>query len=62
MAAARKCDRCGKFYTPEDKKFDVNGHIVTQIRTITASGYDMDYFDLCDECVKAYYRFMNKED
>ena len=62
MAVARKCDRCGKFYTAEDKKFEVNGRIVDRVRTLTTSGYDASIFDLCDECMKDLYSFLNKKD
>ena len=56
MASARKCDRCGKYYTgkdsPEIRFFADNADSFR-----TAHIYDeyaCDYVDLCPECVSEF--------
>lgn len=61
---ARKCDRCGKYFTP-----DMRCHDITKlfkritIETCNASGYAItgarvDSADLCNECYDKLVKFM----
>ena len=56
MAAAKKCDRCGKFYELnllEDEK-TVRGAVLQDRR-----GYTITEYDLCDECRDQLLEFLN---
>lgn len=54
MAAAKKCDRCGKFYEKNNlyhkhirnEKTPIDGVCMT-----TRSNDHVDYMDLCDDCI-----------
>ena len=57
---AYKCDRCGKFYcknTEVKTKCAVHGEYVQMVATISGGMHD-EYFDLCDDCVKEFFDFM----
>lgn len=60
MAIARKCDRCGKFYENNNGSKSINGYFVRTIRICTTGPYED--LDLCDDCIKELYKFLNKED
>lgn len=64
MAEAMKCDRCGKFYednTKVETEGRIKGGTIGGVATTTKRGeWDRDY-DLCDECVEAFKRFMKGE-
>lgn len=52
MAAARKCDRCGKLYEPYNLKDDskhINGIIFVNVDE-QRKYYDHGIIDLCPDC------------
>jgi hypothetical protein len=51
MAAAKKCDRCGKFY---EKNF-------RQIYVVKDKGLCSTKMDLCDECQKELIDWVEKK-
>lgn len=53
MAAAKKCDRCDKFYV-----YNKQGFKGCNIRHRTDTTQSI-YFDLCDECVAKLWVFLN---
>lgn len=59
MAAARKCDRCKKFYEKNNGGKSINGYFVRTIKICTTGPYEE--LDLCDDCIEALYKFLNKE-
>lgn len=60
MASARKCDRCKKFYERNNGVKSINGNFVRTIKICTSGPYLE--LDLCDDCIKELYKFLNKED
>ena len=61
MAAAKKCDRCGKYYDANRGPKSVNGVYVTGISVnaqTRSSAYFRNDFDFCDECINKLYRFL----
>lgn len=64
MSAAKKCDRCGKFY---EKNISYKGiawctnGIIAGIKTTTINDHSDYKYDLCDECVGKLYMFLNNE-
>lgn len=67
MSDAKKCDRCGKFYEqnliPFDKYGDtsiISGEkvITTGITLCSTHMGQCKYFDLCDECIESFDRWM----
>ena len=61
MANAKKCDRCGKYYTDKDKKFTINGYSIYSIGLRTKQGYMELVYDLCDDCTKDLFHFLSNE-
>lgn len=61
MADAKRCDRCGKYYVEEEKKYQVDGNILASIKFICSKNCMFGRFDLCDDCAEKLDRFMNKE-
>ena len=59
MAMARKCDRCGKFYTENTAR--VNGRVVGMIAFVSINCTD-DPYDLCGDCMEDLKRFMGITD
>ena len=59
MAMARKCDRCGKFYTENTAR--VNGRVVGTIAFVNINCVD-DPYDLCGGCMEDLKRFMGITD
>lgn len=61
MAAAKKCDRCGKYYDVNRGPKSIKGVYVTGIsvnaRTMSSACFHDD-FDFCDECINKLYRFL----
>lgn len=62
MASAKKCDRCGVFYTENTrfpkKKGTYKATIDGACFTTTTNVYT-DYFDLCDDCIAELKLFLN---
>ena len=60
---AKKCDRCGKFYT-ENKAYEIErndpcvGGVVAGIATCDKNGYCNKYFDFCDNCLTDFFEFL----
>ena len=61
MADAKRCDRCGKYYVQGEKKYKIKDKKITGV--IARSLWDNDNirWDLCDECVEAFDKFMKME-
>lgn len=63
MAKVNKCDRCGAIYERNDNCV-LNSYNGTEMTIVgaslrTLSGRDVNYMELCDECVKKLDDFMN---
>lgn len=61
MSKAKKCDRCGKYYTDcKDMSLRHRDQTVDYITlgSLYNSGYGMD-FDLCNDCVTELFEFLH---
>lgn len=61
MSKAKKCDRCGKYYTDcKDMSLRHRDRTVNYITlgSIYNSGYGID-FDLCNDCVTELFEFLH---
>lgn len=61
MSKAKKCDRCGKYYTDcKDMSLKYKDRTVNYITlgSIYNSGYGID-FDLCNDCVTELFEFLH---
>lgn len=56
---AKKCDRCGKFYTENENKYIRCCNSVDRV-SVCASGNVYDTYDLCDDCVNQLMEFLNE--
>lgn len=65
MAAARKCDRCGKLFMPD---ISINGHRHNFVRLNTyyvagaLAGSDIHKIDLCNECNQSLEEWIAREE
>ena len=59
MANAKKCDRCGKYYTNSEKRYTVDGLYVGGITTLSIKGNSITKYDLCDDCIKKLLTFLD---
>lgn len=64
---ARKCDICGKFFSPylidvNQRKAEYYG-IAVRIESIDCGGKTIDRYDLCEDCHRAFKKWVknNKE-
>ena len=60
MAKAKKCDRCGKYYDG-NTRFPVDQHgdiYIESVMTMTTGGYHYKNYDLCDDCIKDFKKFI----
>lgn len=57
MAAAKKCDRCGKYYDANRGPKSIEGIYVTGISINACTIHHRD-FDFCDECINKLYTFL----
>lgn len=62
MADAKKCDRCGKYYTEREQRYVVNGFYVGCVEILSINGNCIDKYDLCDDCIKKLMRYLNHEE
>ena len=56
MSEAKICDRCGRTFignTSLNNLFHIGGDV-----TISVNGYRNREYDLCDECLNDFYKFM----
>lgn len=63
MSEAKKCDRCGKFYEENElmeSKCSVLGSTIGGINTATKDGRKDEHFDLCDDCIKSLFAWLNQ--
>lgn len=63
MGDAKKCDRCGKYYTPDRKircKYEGNEVGIIGIRGLDGSSRTLSA-DLCDQCALDILKFMHLE-
>ena len=58
MANAKKCDRCGNYYSMDEKNFKVNG--ATLYRVVLSSRYGSGIYeaDLCDDCARDLWHWL----
>lgn len=64
MANALKCDRCGNFYTFDDKDSRLSVNKRYKVGGITFMSTSGDYhseMDLCSECANKLVRFLKNE-
>ena len=61
MANAKKCDRCGAYYTLDDRKFKINGKIPAYIEIYTRNGVIVSSVDLCEQCMKDLWHWLCNE-
>lgn len=64
MADAKRCDRCGKFYSEKDKEFKINKngvHIPSWIKMIDTDDRLICSYDLCEQCMKDLYHWLCNE-
>lgn len=63
---AKKCDRCGAFYTGNRSNEERVGRVYVHLRNDAYPGSYHDdrdeYFDLCHNCMKAFREWMNREE
>lgn len=57
---AKKCDRCGKFYTENKNKYEKGSYCANRILVFAGRHIFCEY-DLCDGCVNKLMEFLNKE-
>lgn len=57
MAAARKCDRCGKYFD-KNEEWKYNGQIITGITFDFRSSHSSIEYDLCDSCLSKLRFFL----
>ena len=50
MANAKKCDRCGKFYTSSEKKINSKGFYLRSVILDRIDCVDPKEIDLCSDC------------
>ena len=68
MADARKCDRCGKFYTINgDEKTGMvhpstDGRRIFGVRLLSYGDWDFKKYDLCPECADKLTGFLWRYD
>ena len=61
MANAKKCDRCGNFYTSSTMhKTTVNTGktVLIGMCFVTGNGHYIKYADLCDDCISDLMVFL----
>lgn len=62
MADAKRCDRCGKYYVQGEKKYKIRDKRITRINACSFYTDSVIGWDLCDDCVEAFDKFMRMED
>ena len=57
---AKRCDRCGQFYTPSSETNGGKFHsaVENRDRLVTVIGNGCYDFDICPECWKKFKEFM----
>ena len=61
MANAKKCDRCGAFYTNKEKIFGINGRIPATFEILDRNGWIIGKYDLCEQCMKDLWHWLCNE-
>lgn len=62
MANAKKCDKCGVYYTLDDRKFKINGRIPAYIDIYTRNSMIVaSEIDLCEQCMKDLWHWLRNE-
>lgn len=62
MSLARKCDRCGSFYSPESSrsKREEGFNAINLInRTFNNVAYSNGTYDLCPNCLNSFLEWLN---
>lgn len=57
MARAKRCDRCFSYYMEGTVK--INNQKITQVRTVNDDGYYITEYDLCNDCMTSFIKFIN---
>lgn len=60
MANAKRCDRCRKFYSNDEKTFKINDR---RVGGVTVYGFynAITNMDLCDDCARDLWHFLCNE-
>ena len=58
---AKKCDRCGKFYTNEEKKFRIKDRVPATFDINSINGWNIGTWDLCEQCMKELWHWLCNE-
>jgi hypothetical protein len=62
MANAKKCDRCGAYYTLDDRKFKINERTPAYMEIYTKHGMIVvSAIDLCEQCMKDLWHWLCNE-
>lgn len=59
MSQAMKCDRCGKFYTIENRVNTLHKRQIGGLAIEISKGNVIQHYDLCDSCISKLLKFMN---
>lgn len=62
MANAKKCDRCGEYYSANTYYKTAYGRAVTGISTGFNENDNVEWYDLCDSCIKKLYGFLETKE
>ena len=63
MSDAKRCDRCGDFYSMNDdiqKRGKINNKTVNYIGAYAGESARCGYFDLCPECSKSFVNWLDR--
>ena len=60
---AKKCDRCGKYYDKNEKHKGRNKgeKRIAEIATVDDVGWPDRRFDLCDDCIAEFEKFIKAQ-
>lgn len=65
MSDAKKCDRCGEYYTLSGEngiRPAVEGYRIFGVRYVSATKQSIDEYDLCPECAMKVWEYVSKYD
>lgn len=65
MSDAKKCDRCGEYYTLGGEngiRPSVEGYRIFGVRYISANKQNIDEYDLCPKCAMNVWEYISKYD
>lgn len=65
MSDAKKCDRCGEYYTlcgENGIRPAVEGYHIFGVRYVSASKQSVDEYDLCPECAMKVWEYISDDE